>query len=132
MTRQLGRPFPDGAIIARQGDPGDCMFFIQEGRVELLVDTGNGPVPLALLGAGDFFGEMCFGEGALRLTTARAVQQARVLTVDRATLLRRINEDPCLAIHMLETMARRMRQLEVALASLRGSPAAQESPVALT
>jgi CRP-like cAMP-binding protein len=126
MGRHLGRPFPDGAIIARQGDTGDCMYVIQEGHVELLVDSGSGPVPLAVLGPGDFFGEMCFGAGAIRLATARAVQQVRVLTVDRSTLLRRINEDPTLAVHILDAMSRRIRDLQSELAVRRSAAGVPE------
>lgn len=127
MGTLLGRPFPDGSIIARQGDPGDCMFVIQDGRVELELDNGAGPVPLALLGPGDFFGEGCVFEQVPRLVTARAVGEARVLTVDRPTLLRRLHEDPCLAMHMLETMSRRLGALNQELAEWRSRSLEEEA-----
>lgn len=119
MGTHLGRPFPDGAVIVRQGDTGDCMFVIQEGRVELTLDNGDGPVPLGLLGPGDFFGEMGVFGRSRRLATARAVGEARVLTVDRRTLLRRLHEDPVLALHMLEAVSRRLSALNTELAMLR-------------
>ncbi len=123
MSSLLGRPFPDGAVIARQGDTGDCMFVIQDGRVELAVDHLGEPVPVALLGPGDFFGETCVFERSVRLATARAVGEARVLTVDRPTLLRRLHEDPSLAMHMLEMMARRIDALNRQLGALHGAGA---------
>lgn len=131
MGTTLGRPFPDGAIIARQGDPGDCLFVVQEGMVEVLRETPSGPVHVGFLGPEDFFGEMSvFGEGT-REATARAFGEARVLTVDRATLLRRIREDPYLAVTMLGKMSHRIATLADELSELRRqveADATQTSP----
>lgn len=130
MGTTLGRPFPDGAIIARQGDPGDCLFVVQEGMVEVLRETPAGPIRVGFLQPDDFFGEMAvFGEGT-REATARAFGEARVLTVDKATLLRRIREDPYLAVTMLSKMSIRLTTLADELSELRrqvGSPSTDGS-----
>jgi CRP-like cAMP-binding protein len=119
MPTTLGRPFPDGAVITRQGDPGDCLFVIQEGAVELVRETPSGPVRIGVLQAEEFFGELTvFGEGE-RDATARAFGEARVLTVDKATLLRRIREDPYLAVDMLGKMSHRLADLAAELSELR-------------
>ena len=50
--------------------------------------------------------------------TVQALSQTRVLTVDKKTILRRIHEDPSLAYRILETMSRRVRELETELVRL--------------
>jgi len=113
----LGKIYSDGEAIVRQGAVGDCMYVVQSGRVEVIQATNLGEQHLAFLETGDFFGEMSVFEKETRSATVRASGEARVLKVDKKTLLRRIKEDPLLAVNLLQTMSRRIRDLnaEVAL-----------------
>jgi len=113
----LGKIYADGEVIVRQGEVGDCMYVVQSGRVEVVQATDLGEQRLAFLETGDFFGEMSVFERERRSATVRASGEARVLKVDKKTLLRRIKEDPLLAVNLLETMSHRIRDLnaEVAL-----------------
>lgn len=107
----LGTIYGDGEEIVREGEVGACMFVIQTGQVEVVHGADGGVQRLAVLGEGDFFGEMAlFGESA-RSATVRAMGEARVLRVDKRTLLRRIHEDPLLALSLLEALAARIRRL---------------------
>ena len=115
-TGALGKIYPDGEEIVRQGQLGDCMYVIQSGRVEVIQSTGAGDQHLAFLEAGDFFGEMAVFEKETRSATVRANGEARVLKVDKKTLLRRIKEDPLLAVNLLQTMSHRIRDLNAELA----------------
>jgi len=130
MPDQLGKIFLDGETIVRQGESGSHMFVIRRGKVEVTQRSANGEeVRLALLGPGDVFGEMAIFERQPRSATARAVGEAVVLTVDRRTFLRRIQEDPSLAFHVLQSMSQRVRQLSGELTVLRSCLAAQiDSP----
>ena len=112
----LGKLYADGEDIVRQGDVGDCMFVVQSGRVEVLQATKAGEQHLAILETGDFFGEMAVFEKEKRSATVRASGEARVLKVDKKTLLRRIKEDPLLAVNLLQTMSHRIRDLNAGLA----------------
>jgi CRP/FNR family cyclic AMP-dependent transcriptional regulator len=118
----LGTTYRDGDEIVREGEDGSCMFVIQAGKVEV-VHGANGDVQrLAVLGEGDFFGEMAlFGE-AQRSATVRALGEARVLKVDKRTLLRRIHEDPLLALTLLESLSARIRRLNDQVTRLGGVP----------
>ncbi len=73
--------FPAGAIITRQGDPGDKFYVIRSGRVEILVDSGAGPKQVAVLGKGDFFGEAALLTGAPRNATVKAVEPLEVYSL---------------------------------------------------
>jgi CRP-like cAMP-binding protein len=112
----LGKVYADGEAIVRQGAVGDCMYVVQSGRVEVIQATNLGEQHLAFLETGDFFGEMAVFEKETRSATVRASGEARVLKVDKKTLLRRIKEDPLLAVNLLQTMSHRIRDLNAEVA----------------
>ncbi len=116
----LGAVYKNGDVIVRQGELGDCMYVVQSGEVEVVQATNGGEHRLAILGTGDFFGEMSVFEKEVRSATVRAHGEARALKVDKRTLLRRIKEDPLLAVNLLQTMSQRIRDLNVHLAALQG------------
>ncbi|MDT8436344.1 MAG: cyclic nucleotide-binding domain-containing protein [Gemmatimonadota bacterium] len=113
----LGKVYAPGEEIIRQGEMGDCMYVVQSGEVDVVQETDAGERPLARLGTGDFFGEMAVFEKEVRSATVRATGEARVLKVDKKTLLRRIKEDPLLAVNLLQTMSHRIRDLNARLAA---------------
>ena len=117
--RGLGKVYRDGEEIVRQNEVGDCMFVIQEGQVEVLSELDDDEFRLGLLGPGEFFGEMAIVEKQTRAATVRAVGEARVLTVDKRTFLRRVQEDPTLALNILRTLCQRIRALDTEIAELR-------------
>ena len=111
----LGKVYHDGDSIIQQGETGDCMYVVQSGQVEVVHATEGKDRRLALLGEGDFFGEMAIFDRDVRSATVRAKGEVRVLTVDRATFLRRISEDPSLAFRIVEKMSNRIRELNKAV-----------------
>jgi CRP-like cAMP-binding protein len=114
---ELGKVFANGEVIIRQGDIGGEMFVVQSGRVEVVLESERGEQQLSVLAAGDFFGEMALFDNAVRSATVRALGEARVLTVDKRTLLKRISEDPLLAVNLLRSMSGRIRELNRQAAS---------------
>ncbi len=118
-TSELGKVFSDGQIIVRQGEAGDVMFEILNGRVEVLQVKDGKEIRLAVLEKRDFFGEMAIFEREVRSATVRALGEVRVLTIDKKILLRRISEDPSLALRILEKMSHRIREMDDELVRLR-------------
>ena len=119
-TGALGKLLQDGEVIVRQGEVGNCMYVIQQGQVEVLLKKGDADVCVAVLGEGDFFGEMALFDQEVRSATVRARGEARILTLEKRTFLRRIHEDPSLAFRMLEKMSRRVRKLNDSLNTALG------------
>jgi flavin-dependent dehydrogenase len=117
----LGRVYQDGEIIVRQGEMGDCMFVVQEGRVEVIVEQDGRETCLVVRGPGEFFGEMAIFQREVRMATVRAVGRARVLTVDKKNFMRRMHEDPSLAYSLVQTMSQRIRELSAQMAQPRGA-----------
>jgi len=123
----LGTVYKSGEVIARQGDVGDCMYVIQEGRVEVLSENGGVLTPLRIADEGEFIGEMAIFDRVTRSATLRALDDVRLLTIDKKNFLKRIHEDPSLAFRLVQTMSRRVRELGDELARLRRGSAAGES-----
>ena len=120
-TGELGRVYRTGETIVRQGEPGQCMYVIQSGQVVVVQEKGQSEVPLAVLNKGDFFGEMALFEREVRSATVRALNDSRVLTVDKRTFLRRIQEDPSIAFRLVEGMSRRIRELDQEIARIKST-----------
>ena len=118
---ELGKLYAPGEPIVRQGDMGDCMYVVQSGEVEVVQGTTDGDQPLAVLKAGEFFGEMSLFEHEARSATVRARGEARVLKVDKRTLMRRMTEDPMLGFTLLQTLSHRVRKLNAELRAARGA-----------
>ncbi len=116
----LGKLFQDGQIIIRQGEVGNNMYVIQDGQVEVILETGVQEIQLDIHGPGAFFGEMAIFDRDVRSATVRALGEVRVLTVDKKNLMRRVHEDPSLAFRLVETMSQRIRELIDKVARLEG------------
>jgi len=120
----LGRDYSDGDVICRQGEPGDCMFIVQAGRLAVVREESEAQMVLRELGPGDIFGEMAIFERQPRSATVRARGSARVLTLDRRAFLRGVHSDPSLAYRILQTMSERVRRLTEELSHARAALAA--------
>lgn len=122
----LGKVYADGEVIVRQGETGDCMYTLQEGRLEVVIQQpGRGEVRVGIMEQGAIFGEMAIFEKEVRSATVRALGPARVLTIDKRTFLSRVQEDPSLAFNLVRMMSQRIRKLTAAL-----SEAARDDPPA--
>lgn len=131
MMDTLGKTYLPGETIVNQGDVGDCMFVIQKGEAEVLREENGVATVIDTMKSGDLFGEMAILEHTVRSATVRALSTVQALTIDRHTFLRRIQEDPSLAMSVLNVMCHRVRQLDTTVAQLKSELAAiRESPLA--
>lgn len=113
----LGRPYVNGEIIIKQGDSGDCLFVIQQGKVEVIDESGDKEIKLAELGESEFFGEMGLFEKDVRSCTVRALGETKVLTIDKRNFYKTIQKDPAIAYRLLEKMSYRLRETNKKLRS---------------
>ncbi len=117
----LGTVFEDDDIIVKQGDSGDCMYVIQEGKVRVFIEKEGQETQVAELKEGDFFGEMAIFEREVRSATVRSFGKSRLITVDKKNFLRRIHEDPSLVFRIVKIMSHRLRDLNEKFAKLKGT-----------
>lgn len=111
MYNTLGKVYADQECVFREGDRGTCMYVIQRGTMEVVQSRDGREVRLAILKAGDVFGEMALFQKEQRSATVRALGEAQALTVDKRTLLRQIQEDPLVALNLMEVLCQRIRTL---------------------
>ena len=102
-----------GQPIVVEGEPGNALFIILSGRVEITRASSQGDIVfLAERANGDHFGEMTLIDGAPRSATVTAVETCRLLVLERTTLLHCIERNSQIAIAMLETMSARLREAD--------------------
>ena len=105
--------FDRGAVAFEQGAPATSVFYIQEGAVKLSVlsTTGREAV-VAMLGAGDFFGEGCLAGQPLRMGSATAVVPTTALRVQKREMVRTLQQRPAFADRFLAHMLSRNIRIE--------------------
>ena len=82
-------------IVFAQGDPADAVFSIRKGRIELKVFSPHGKeVIIAVLGAGDFFGEGCLTGQPLRVATAAAATECTVMRIEKSAMVAMLRDEP--------------------------------------
>lgn len=102
------RKFSAGQEIFREGAPGDGVYFVKDGLVEISVGQGGGRV-FSRLGDGEIFGEMAIIEHRPRSATVTAAQETEVYFLPRGELLSFIEHSPSLAFALLQQISRRLR-----------------------
>jgi CRP/FNR family cyclic AMP-dependent transcriptional regulator len=85
-------------VVFLQGDPADAVFYIQRGRIKIVVTSEQGKeAVVAMLGVGEFFGEGCLIGQPLRLATASAMTDCSVMRVEKTDMAGVLREEPELA-----------------------------------
>jgi len=79
--------------IFRQGEPADSLFYLRRGRVKLAVTSKGGKEAIiAILDAGEFFGEGCLAGQQLRMAAATAMTDCTLLRIERRLMTRLLHE----------------------------------------
>jgi signal transduction histidine kinase len=110
-VRELGA----GAVLMREGEPGDSLYVVLEGEVEVGQRHGFRDLVIATRGPGEFIGEMALLEGAARSATVRTLTRTRVLTIDRASLATLLAGSATAAPMILSAIVVRLRNVEAML-----------------
>ena len=117
------RKLKPGTVLFRKGDPGDHLYCVVDGQIEL-VEIG------AVLLPGKIFGEIAFFAPDRRRTlTARCVEAATVLSIDEGTVKQLVYQNPSLGFHLMGLVAGRLsediRRFEQRLAEVQPAPPPQ-------
>lgn len=133
--------FTAGKVIFAEGDLGLTMYVIENGEVEITKRIGGRDQVLALLGKGDFFGEMCMLEDeSPRSASAIARTDVDAVAIDQAAFTFMLRHNPEIAIRMMRKLVIRLRQttqlleeavgrkVEVEDSGITGGPLAAPDP----
>src|SRR5258708_4523653 len=107
---------PAGKILYNAGDPGDSIYVVRSGAVELFFknDTGD-RIVLETARAGDFFGETSLMDGGPRTASAIVISDLEALVVDRGDLDEFFRIRPAAALDLLAASGRRVREITTLL-----------------
>jgi CRP-like cAMP-binding protein len=118
-----------GEFVFKQGDTGNELFIVQQGRVELLRTPANEGEPrqIEMLDVGDLFGEAVLLGAHVRETSARAETAAQLIRLDPDAIRQLIAEEPEIGVRLLRRLARRaLERLEAEERAL-GTAAAEKA-----
>jgi CRP-like cAMP-binding protein len=100
-------------VIFAQGDPADSIFYIHKGKVKLTVVSKRGKeAVVAILGAGEFFGEGCLAGQIKRMATASAMSTASVTRLTKTAAVRVLHEEPAFTEVFLQHLLARSIRIE--------------------
>ncbi|RAV12343.1 Crp/Fnr family transcriptional regulator [Mycolicibacterium sp. GF69] len=112
LTTQLDSiQFPYGHTIFAEGDPGDRLYIIIDGKVKIGRCTADGRESLiAIMGPADMFGELALFDPGPRTSTVTSLTRVEAVAVDRAALGHWIRTHPEIGEQLLRVLARRLRR----------------------
>lgn len=122
---EVGKVYSDGEIIFEEGEQGNCIYVIQSGKVRITKSDSAGERTIAILENGELFGEMALFDKLPRSATARALGDARILSMDKNRLFAGISRDPTLAFKTLEAVSGRIRKLNDEIMKLKNEASAK-------
>ena len=101
-------------VVFAQGDSANAIFYLQKGRVKVTVVSRNGKeAVIAILGAGDFFGEGCLTRQALRISTATAMDESLIMRIEKGRMVRLLHDETAFAeLFVAHLLARSIRAEE--------------------
>ena len=100
--------FVSGDIIFQEGQPGDAMYLVLKGLINIQVKGKS----VAKIGPGDFFGEMSLIDDQFRSATATAMRESQLVAVGEEQFLRMVKKNPEFAIYILQILVKRLRNMD--------------------
>jgi CRP-like cAMP-binding protein len=108
MFVRFGREFQPGEVLFREGESGEVMFVIQSGAVRITKEVNGQAKSLAVLGPGEFLGEMAILNGRPRTATATVVETTRCLVIEAKTLESMVARNAEIALRLIKKLAKRL------------------------
>src|SRR5687768_11111819 len=126
LFQRFGKEFPKGTVLFQEGEPGKDMFVVQAGRISISKKVRDVEKVLAVLGPGEFFGEMAIISNKPRNATAAVTEDAKLLVIDPKTFEAMIRGNSEIAVRMIEKLAERLSEADAQYESLLlNDPASQ-------
>jgi CRP-like cAMP-binding protein len=108
-----------GSILFAEGDEGDHLYVIVEGKLKLGTSSGDGRENLlSILGPGEMFGELSLFDPGPRTSTATAVTDAKLLSLGQEKLIPWLATNPNVSLQLLARLAQRLRRTNEAVGDL--------------
>jgi CRP/FNR family cyclic AMP-dependent transcriptional regulator len=117
LTRE--RTYPKGSVILFQGDPGDSLYVLRQGRAKVVLIGEDGrEVILGVLEPGAHFGELALIDVQPRSAHVIAMEESQLLILRREDFRRRVEANPPVAWALLTELSRRLRRADQKIGGL--------------
>jgi CRP-like cAMP-binding protein len=103
--------FPAGSVVFNKGDPGNCMYIVQSGSIEMMI----GETVVEVCGPNEAIGFMSMIDAAPRSSTARVKEAVELSIIDQRKFRFMVDEVPNFATYIMGAMARRIRGMSKAM-----------------
>jgi CRP-like cAMP-binding protein len=103
--------FGSGSIVFHKGDPGQCMYIVQSGTIEMVI----GETVIEIVGPNEAIGFMSMIDGAPRSSTARVKEECELSVIDTRMFRFMVDEVPNFALYIMGVLARRIRGMSAAM-----------------
>jgi CRP-like cAMP-binding protein len=110
LIDRFAKDYEAGTVLFREGDPGDFMYVIQSGSIEIRREIGELERVLAVLPAGEFFGEMALINARPRSATAVVREPSRLLVIEPRTFEAMLRGRVEIAVRLIRTLASRLER----------------------
>ncbi len=107
--QKFAKTYAPGTVVFREGETGDEMYIIQRGKVRVSKDFSGKAHVIAVLGKGEFFGEMAIASRLHRTATVTAIDEVEALAFDRDGLLAMITRNPRIGLSIIDRLCRRLQ-----------------------
>jgi CRP/FNR family cyclic AMP-dependent transcriptional regulator len=118
LFQRFGREFPAGTVLFKEGAPGKEMYVLQSGKVCITKNVRDVEKVLAVLGPGEFFGEMAIISNKPRTATATVTETARLLVIDPRTFEAMIRGNAEIAVRLIKKLSDRLADAHVQIERL--------------
>jgi CRP/FNR family transcriptional regulator, cyclic AMP receptor protein len=109
----LSKQYPAGTVLFEENEPGARMYIIRSGRVQIFRRIQDKEVILAVLGPGEFFGEMAILENLPRSASARLMEESVLIELEAETFQKLIRQNEEVALRIMRKLASRVRDLDL-------------------
>ena len=132
VNKMVSQSYKKGHVILEEDSTGDLCYFLTRGRVKITrVSSNEREVILALLGPGDFFGEMSLLSGEARSANVVTLEKTKALTLNTEDFLGTLELYPKVAINLLRELAIRLQKSDEQIASLSLSDAERRIAISI-
>ncbi len=120
LTKVVGRKsYTRGTTIINAGDPTDALYIVISGRLKVMMSDDEGrEVILAILGQGEFFGEMGLVDDAPRSATVIAIEPCELLVMSKADFKKCLSDNFDIAMGVMRGLVKRLRDADKKIGSL--------------
>jgi CRP-like cAMP-binding protein len=118
LFQRFGKEFKRGNVLFREGEPGNEMYVVQAGKVNITKTVRETEKILATLGAGEFFGEMSILNNKPRSAGAVVAEDAKLLVIDPKTFEAMIRGNVEIAVRLIKKLSDRLQEADEQIENL--------------